>query len=154
MAYLPELLSDTLSTSTIYLIDSMPIPVCRRARAQRCAKVARAPYDDKCSAKNKRSFGWELHLVCDSAGIPIRFVQRPARLRDTTVVDDLACTVPFGTVLLGDRGSVSELLCHQIDARYAFKMIALRRANMHSTTTENNDSSICIASALRPQSST
>ena len=57
---MPELLVDMISTSTIYI------------------------------AKNERNFGWKLYLVCDSTGIPICFVVRPARLHDTTVVDDLA----------------------------------------------------------------
>ncbi len=69
---MPELLADMLSTSTIYIIDSMPIPVCRCARAKRCRNVAGAQYDGTCYAKNERYFGWKLHLVCDSAGIPIR----------------------------------------------------------------------------------
>jgi Transposase DDE domain len=130
MAYLPELLSDTLSTSTIYLIDSMPIPVCRRARAQRCAKVAGAQYDEKCYAKNERYFSWKLHLVSDGVGLPIRFVGRPARPHDTTAFVDLACTLSFGVILLGDRGSVSEPLCHNLDARYGVTMIIIHCANM------------------------
>jgi hypothetical protein len=134
MVHMPELLADILSTSTIYVNDSMSIPVCRRARAKRCTKVAGAQYDDTCSAKNERYFGWKLHLVCDASGIPIRFVVRPARLHDTTAVDDLAWTVPFGTVSLGDRGSVREPLRHQLDARYGVTMIALHRANMHPNT--------------------
>lgn len=44
MSYFPELLSDVLSASTIYIIDSVPIPVCRHARAKRCTKVRGAQY--------------------------------------------------------------------------------------------------------------
>lgn len=134
MAYFPELLSDMLSTSTIYIIDSMPIPVCRRARAKRCTKVRGAQYHGKCYAKDERYFGWKLHLICDSAGIPARFVLRPARPHDTTAVDDLACTLPFGAILLGDSGYVSEPLCHQLDARYGVTMISIQRANMNPNT--------------------
>jgi IS5 family transposase len=134
MDNLPELLSDMLSTSHIYIIDSMPIPVCRRARAKRCTKVHGAQYDGECHAKNERYFGWKLHLICDSAGIPARFVLRPARPHDTTAVDDLACRLPFGAILLGDRGYVSEPLCHQLDARYGVTMIAIHRTNMRPNT--------------------
>jgi IS5 family transposase len=134
MAYFPELLSDMISTSTVYIIDSMPIPVCRRARAKRCTKVRGAQYDGRCYAKDERYFGWKLHLICDSAGIPARFVLRPARPHDTTAVDDLACTLPFGAILLGDRGYVSEPLRHQLDARYGVTMIAIQRANMNPNT--------------------
>ncbi len=37
-------------------------------------------------------------------------------------------------MLLGDRGYVSELLCHQLDARYGVTMIAIHRANMQPNT--------------------
>ena len=57
----------------------VPIPVCRRARAKRSTKVAGVPYDGTCSPKNERCFVWKLHLVCDSSGIKIRFMVRPAR---------------------------------------------------------------------------
>lgn len=134
MDNLPELLSDVCSASTIFIIDSMPIPVCRRARATRCTKVCGAQYDGTCHAKNERYFGWKLHLICDSVGIPSRFVLRPARPHDTTAVDDLECTLPFGSVLLGDRGSVSEPLCNQLDARYGITLIAMHRANMTPNT--------------------
>ncbi|MFN5933444.1 MAG: IS982 family transposase [Roseiflexaceae bacterium] len=134
MDNLPELLSDMCSTSTIYIVDSMPIPVCRRARAKRCTKICGAQYDGTCHAKNERYFGWKLHLICDSAGIPARFVLRPSRPHDTTAVDDLACTLPFGSVLLGDRGYVSEPLRHHLDARYGVTMIAIHRANMTPNT--------------------
>lgn len=134
MSYFPELLSDMLSTSTIYIIDSMPIPVCRRARAKRCTKVRGAQYHGKCYAKDEWYFGWKLHLICDSTGIPAHFVLRPAHPHDTTAVDDLACTLPFGAILLGDSGYVSEPLRHQLDTRYGVTMIAIQRANMPPNT--------------------
>jgi hypothetical protein len=42
--------------------------------------------------------------------------------------------LPFGAVLLGDRGYVSEPLRHQLDARYGVTMIAIHRANMQPNT--------------------
>lgn len=134
MTYFPELLSDMLSTSTLYLIDSMPIPVCRRARAKRCTKVAGVQYHGKCYAKNEPYFGWKLHFVCATSGIPTRFLLRPARAHDTTAVDDFACTLPFGAVMRGDCGYVGEPLCHQLDARYGITMIAAHRTNMQPNT--------------------
>ena len=134
MENLPELLSDMCSTSTIYIVDSMPIPVCRRARAKRCTKVRGAQYDGTCHAKNERYFGWKLHLICDCTGIPARYVLRPSRPHDTTAVDALAYMLPFGSVLLGDRGYVSEPLRHHLDARYGVTMIAIHRANMTPNT--------------------
>lgn len=62
----------------------MPIPVCRRTRAERYTEVHDAQYAGKYHAKNERSFGWKLHLTCDRTGILARFVVRPAHLHDTT----------------------------------------------------------------------
>jgi hypothetical protein len=42
MDNLPELLSDMCSTSTIYIVDSMPIPVCRPARSAVQKSVVRS----------------------------------------------------------------------------------------------------------------
>jgi hypothetical protein len=64
-------------------------------------------------------------FVCDISGIPIRFVVRPARFHNTTAVDDLACTLPFGALVLEDRSYVSEPLRHQIDVRYGVTMIVI-----------------------------
>ncbi len=88
----------------MYIIDRMPIPVGRRARAKRYMKVRGAQYDGKCSAKIERYFGWKIPLICNRIDIPSRFVFRLARPHETTAVDDLACTLPFGAMLLGDRG--------------------------------------------------
>jgi hypothetical protein len=133
MDNLPELFSDMLSTSHIYIIDSMPIQVCLRARAKRCTKVRGAQYDRKCHAKNERYVGWKLHLICDRMGISARVVLRPARPHDTTIVDDLACTLPFGAIF---PGYVSEPLHHHLDARYCVTMIAVQRANETEYTAE------------------
>lgn len=107
------------------MIDLMPILVCRCARAKRSTKIRGAKYDGKCYANNERYFGWKLCLICDSAGIPTRFVLLLACPYDTTVVDNLVCTFPFGAILLGDRGYVSESLLHHLDDRYGVTMIAI-----------------------------
>ena len=49
-------------------------------------------------------------------------------------MDDLACNLPFDTILRGDRGYVSEPLRHQLDARHGVTMIATQRANMNPYT--------------------
>lgn len=72
--------------------------------------------------------------MCSSTGVALRFVVRPSRLHDNTAVDNVACTLPFDPVLLGDRGYVSELQRHQLNVHYDGTMIAIHRANMHPKT--------------------
>ena len=79
MEFFPEYLGEIFSKNTIYIIDSMPMPVCHRARAKRCTKVRGKYFSGWCAAKQERYFGWKLHLIYDIHGIPIRFMMLPAR---------------------------------------------------------------------------
>lgn len=52
-----------------FVIDSMPVPVCKRVRARRCRKVRGADFCGVCVAKKEKFFGWRLHLICTLEGI-------------------------------------------------------------------------------------
>src|SRR5919199_4110471 len=41
-----------------FIIDSMPIPVCKRVRARRCRTGQGRAYCGYCSAKQEKFFGW------------------------------------------------------------------------------------------------
>jgi hypothetical protein len=47
-----------------FVIDSLPVPVCKRVRARRCRTVQGRAYCGYCAAKKEKFFGWRLHLVC------------------------------------------------------------------------------------------
>lgn len=134
MEFFPEYLGEIFSKNTIYIIDSMPIPVCHRARAKRCTKVRGNYFNGWCSAKQERYFGWKLHLIYDIHGIPMRFMVLPARPHDITAVNGLAGTMPFGAIILGDRGYICEKTKHQLDANCGVQLIARQRANMIPNT--------------------
>src|SRR3954471_20406538 len=58
-----DLLGELFATGEAFVLDSMPLPVCRRARAGRCRKVRGREYCGYCAAKEEKFFGWRLHLV-------------------------------------------------------------------------------------------
>ena len=39
MAWIPDGLGEVFTTGDVFIIDSLPLPVCRRVRARRCRKV-------------------------------------------------------------------------------------------------------------------
>lgn len=45
------------SAGEAFIIDSMPVPVCRRVRAGRCRKVRGRSYCGWCAAKKEKFFG-------------------------------------------------------------------------------------------------
>jgi hypothetical protein len=97
-------LGEVLSQGEIFIIDSMPLPVCHRKRAWRCQKVRGRAYWGYCASKEDYFFGWKLHLVCTPQGMPVAFEMLPASYHDLTPLHELAAELPVGSCLLGDKG--------------------------------------------------
>src|ERR671926_1548864 len=104
LAFVSETLGEVLTTGEVFVIDSLPLPVCKCARARRCGKVRRRLYCGYCAAKDERFFGWRLHLICTPAGVPVRFVTLPGALHDLTPLHELTAALPAGARVFGGKG--------------------------------------------------
>lgn len=129
LVLLLDLLAEAFATGTAFVIDSLPVPVCQRVRAGRCAKLRGRDYCGWCAAKRERFFGWRLHLVVAPPGVPVAFDLLPARLHDLTPVHELAATLPAGVELFGDKAYNSGK-DEQALAGAGVALIPVRRANM------------------------
>ena len=78
----------------VFLIDSMPVPVCRRARARRCRTVRGQAFCGFCAAKKERFCGWRPRLICTTTGVPVAFDRLPGGLHDPTPVHELCSGLP------------------------------------------------------------
>src|SRR6476646_3147586 len=107
LSFLATTLGEIGLTGEAFVIDSLPVPVCRRARAGRCRKVRGRAYCGYCAAKEEKFFGWRLHLIVTPQGVPASFDLLPASLHDLTPVHELAERLPAGTWLYGDKGDNS-----------------------------------------------
>ena len=87
-----------------FVIDSMPIPVCKRVRARRCRTVQGRAYCGYCAAKKEKFFGWRLHLVCTTGGLPVAFTLLPGGWHDLTPIHELTAALPAGAWVYGDKG--------------------------------------------------
>lgn len=86
-----------------FIIDSLPAPVCKRARARRCRKVRGRLFCGYCAAKDEKFFGWRVPLICTPAGLPVTFTLLPAALHDLTPLYELTVDLPDGASLYGDK---------------------------------------------------
>ena len=98
-----ETLGGLFARGEIFLLDSMPVPVCRRARARRSRKLAGRDFCGYCAAKREKFFGWRLHLVCTTEGVPVAFDLLPGRLHDLTPIHELTYGLPAGAVVYADK---------------------------------------------------
>jgi len=83
------ILTSLFRRGDIFVIDSLPIPVCRRVRASRCKKLRGRIYCGYCAPKKEKFFGWRLHLVCSPQRLPVSFSLRPAALHDLSPLHEL-----------------------------------------------------------------
>ena len=87
-----------------FVIDSMPVPVCKRVRARRCRTVRGREDCGDCPATGETFVGWRLHLVCTTDGRPVAFTLLPGGLHDLTPIHELTVNLPAGAWVYGDKG--------------------------------------------------
>ena len=112
------------------MIDSMPLPVCRRVRARRCRKLRGRAYCGYCATKREKFFGWRLHLIGTPSSIPVSVQLLPAGFHDLTPIHELAVVLPRSARLSGDKGHHSAADEASMLANTRVRLIPVRRANM------------------------
>ncbi len=125
-----ETLGALLARGEAFSIESLPVPVCRRARARRCRTVRGAEYCGYCAAKREQFFGWRVHLVCTAEGVPVAFELLPASVHDLTPVHELLFGLPAGASAYGDTADNSRADEATILAETGVRLVPLRKANM------------------------
>jgi len=95
-------LAERLAGATAaWLVDSLPVPVCRFGRGGFC-KGFRGQADFGYDAVQKQAYyGFRLHLRTSRAGVILAYELAAAAAADTAVVFDLR--LPAGTTGIGDR---------------------------------------------------
>ncbi|MGI8858406.1 MAG: transposase, partial [Thermomicrobiales bacterium] len=134
-----DLLAAALTAGTIFILDSVPLPVCRRVRAWRCKKVRGAEYCGYCAAKQETgalwaAFGWRLHLIITPGGIPASFDLLPVSYHDLTPVHELMERLPSGACVYADKGYNSADDEAWIEGETGIRLVPRRKENMAPNT--------------------
>ena len=132
-----HVLGELLATGQVFVIDTLPLPVCKRVRAERCRKVQGENYQGYCASKRDTYFGWQLHLVCDAAGVPVSFDLLPARWDELTLVQALLSPLPEGSVVVADKGYISDRDQQLSYIHGRVRLAPKQRRNMTGNTTED-----------------
>jgi hypothetical protein len=124
------LLSELFAQGEAFIIDSMPLPVCKRVRAMRCKKVRGKAYCGYCAAKREKFFGWRLHLVCTVEGVPVAFDILPAAQHDLTPIHELTVHLPAGATVFGDKAYIATDDARTIFEETSIRLVSVKRKNM------------------------
>lgn len=96
-----------------FVIDSMPLEVCKMARSSRskiCKEVDYAiPNKGFCASQNLHFYGYKLHAICAINGVFQSFDLSPASVDDIHYLQDIK-TQLSDCVILGDKGYLSQTI--------------------------------------------
>jgi Transposase DDE domain len=134
LSFTLECLSDLFRSGVVYVIDTLPIPVCKRVRARRCRKVRGREFCGYCAAKRERFYGWRLHFIVDQQGLPVSFSLLGAAWHDLTAIHELAFELPIGAELYADKAFSSRLDEASL-LEVGVRVIAWRKKNAKVQTT-------------------
>ena len=125
-----DTLGELFAQGEVFLLDSMPVPVCRRARARRSRKLSGRDFCGYCAAKREPFFGWRLHLICTTVGVPVAFDLVPGGLHDLTPIHELTYALPEGASVYGDKAYNAADDEATILADTGVRLVPLHKANM------------------------
>lgn len=123
-----------------HLMDSMPLPVCLRVRASRnmrfCEEfnVDNALLYGLCASKKMKIYGFKLHLLVTSQGIPVHYVLAPAAHHDVSVAPGLIETYRQNIGIGFDKGYIG--LEKRLQSPGNFKLIIPPRENQENNLTQ------------------
>lgn len=137
MKYLTPLINDVrtyvledmvMALADAHILDSTPIPVITFQRAHFTPLFPEAEYG-RCAARNMTYFGFKLHLVTDTQGIPIHFDITPANVPDIAMMEELLSKSSRKHLVLGDKGYLSEPIKQNLTEQYDVDVRTSKRKN-------------------------
>jgi len=124
---------------TVFLIDSMPIEICKFARAKRLricqADFETAPSFGGCVSMLKTYFGYKLHAITTCQGIITHFELTKANVADIHFLKHIKHYYP-GCLLLGDRAYLSNPLQQELFEEFRILINTPLRRNQKNYTTQ------------------
>lgn len=103
-------LASQISNNTSYIVDSMPLEVCKLSRSTRCRICkedwATSPNKGYCASQSSNYYGYKLHALCTVDGVFTDFDLSQASVHDIHYLKDIK-TMYTNCTILGDKGYLS-----------------------------------------------
>src|SRR5690606_31447407 len=117
-----------------FLIDSMPLEICKMARIRRvkvCTDNIHAlPDKGYCAAQDCDYYGYKLHAVCSTKGVFHSFDLSPASVHDIHYLKDIKEQLS-NCVLIGDKGYLSAEIQLNLFESCRINLATPMRKNQH-----------------------
>lgn len=87
----------------LYLIDSLPVPVCDNWRIKRNRIYGQERYRGYQASKRRYFYGLKLHILTTTAGAPVEFLLSPGSVADVSTLQGFDFDLPQGAVIIGNK---------------------------------------------------
>lgn len=116
----------------VFIVDSMPLEICRIARSSRSKICKEEPYSmpakGYCASQKMYYYGYKLHAVCSLQGVFQAIDLTPANVHDIHYLDDIGLQLSDCT-LLGDKGYLSSTVQLNLFESANIRLDTPKRAN-------------------------
>lgn len=92
------------STSTKYLLDSFPVPVCDNIRISRSRLITGEQYRGRSASHRRYFYGVRVQVMTTEAGVPVELAFLPGAASDVRGLDVLPLSLPEGSEVFMDSG--------------------------------------------------
>jgi hypothetical protein len=93
----------TLNTEAIYVIDSIPIPVCDNIRIRRSKIYSHEDFRGYQASKKRYFYGLKIHLMVTQDGQPVECFLTPGGCGDVNALQYYAYELPDGCIIYADK---------------------------------------------------
>jgi len=130
-----EIIALSLVGENIYLVDSIPVPICKNARINR-SKICKDDYetapDRGYSAVTKSYFyGYKLHLATSIRGVYSSMELTKASIHDIHFLNEVKHSRIENCALIGDKGYVSEPIQQDLFTTRQIKLFTPVKSGQH-----------------------
>ena len=93
----------TLNTEAIYVMDSIPIPVCDNIRIRRSKIYSHEDFRGYQASKKRYFYGLKIHLMVTQDGQPVECFLTPGGCGDVNALKYYAYELPDGCIIYADK---------------------------------------------------
>ena len=114
--------------SDIYIVDSMPIPICGFGRAHFSKRFKNISSYGYCASKKETYYGLKLHAAITLDGYITNIELTAANVDDRAILWELLLN-SYDTIVLGDKGYIGDDIAQDLKREKGMTLLALRRNN-------------------------
>jgi Transposase DDE domain len=123
-----------LNLSSVYLIDSFPVSVCKNIRICRSKLLKGSGFRGYNASKREYFYGFKVHLITTGDGIPVEMLVTAGSVHDNTAFQLMDINIPENTDLYGDAAYLNQ---QQKELLLEFNDVRLKAATKKNTIERN-----------------